>query len=730
MNVWRRIEQAALALPAPGRWTDHLPRIALAGTLAVLTYLLFPAAPALVFPIYEVGAVATDNVIAPFAFDVKKDPAVVERQRRELARSVPPIFVYTREALDTSRRLLDGFERALTGDEDRGGSATVQKAASRAGVDLRPDEAAYLADPTQRSATLAVVRRVLERAGRSGTAADAALDDVGGQLSLRRGDILRTVAPDEISTFSAATERLRADVRERGSVGASVTLKLATAFFRPTVVPDFAATERERSAVRGTAPEVLYTVRAGEKIVGAHEVVGQAEHAKLRTLQGEIQGHRGTEHLTGRIAGAVLFNFLVLALTGVTLALFRRAIYADLRSLVAIAAVYLTVLTAAAVVPHLPGGHVELIPIALAAVMLGLLFDARISLVATMVLAVLVGGQGAYRGTNALFISLIAGAAGAFGTRFLRRRNQAIQAVLTIVAAYAMAAVALGLTLGWPVREFIDSVLWGTANAVVSVPVALLLLPLAEQATGIETDHTLLEWSDLNRPLMQRLMLEAPGTHAHTMVIANLAEAAATAIGANGLLARVGAYYHDIGKIKKPQYFIENQPRGKNPHDKLKPQMSAAIIRGHVRDGLDLAEEYRVPRILRAFISEHHGSSSIGYFLEKARERDAGVVPNTAEFQYPGPPPRSAETTIVMLADGVEAAARALPDPGPERIREIIDKIVTLRIEQGQLRDAPLTLAQLTQVKAQFARVLIGQHHGRIDYPVASVDAPGRIAPA
>jgi len=336
-----------------------------------------------------------------------------------------------------------------------------------------------------------------------------------------------------------------------------------------------------------------------------------------------------------------------------------------------------------------------------------------------MILAVLMGGQSDFRATNALFINLIGGVAAAFSVRVIRRRNQAFYSILTIAGAYAIAALAIGLTLNRPFTEIIQTAGWGTVNAVVSVMFAMqILLPLAEEFTGIDTYPRLLEWSDLNRPLMRQLSLEAPGTYAHTMAIANLAEAAANAIGANALLARVGAYYHDIGKLKKPQYFVENQPKGRNPHDMLKPSTSASIIRNHVKEGLELAAEHRLPKSVRAFITEHHGTGSISYFFEKAKERD-GPPSNPGDYAYPGPLPQTAETAIVMLADGVEAATRVLSDPTPQKIRDVIDHISKMRIDQGQLRHAPLTLQQLDRIKEQFARVLIGMHHNRIDYPAA-----------
>jgi hypothetical protein len=447
--------------------------------------------------------------------------------------------------------------------------------------------------------------------------------------------------------------------------------------------------------------------------------VGREEHEKMRSLRDEVQRRHGAERAPGRVLGAVLFNALVIAIFGITLLLFRPQLYRSFRALAFFAVIFLLVLIAAAIVSHGEPVHPELIPVALAAILFSVLFDPRISLIAAMVLAVLIGGQSAFRGTNALFINLIGGVAAAFGARVIRRRDDAFYPMASVAGAYLLAALAIGLTLDWAPSEVGRSAVWGAANAVASVALALMLLPFAEKFTGIDTYPKLLEWSDLNRPLMQRLSLEAPGTYNHTIVVANLAEAACNAIGANGLLARVGAYYHDIGKLKKPQYFVENQPKGRNPHDKLKPNTSASIIRNHVREGIELAEEAGVPRAVRAFIAEHHGTGSISYFLEKARERDGAPV-NPAEFAYPGPVPQTAETAVCMLADGVEASVRVLHDPTPQKIRDVIDHIVRQRIEQGQLRAAPLTLKQLESVKEQFARMLIAQHHSRIDYPSAS----------
>jgi putative nucleotidyltransferase with HDIG domain len=427
---------------------------------------------------------------------------------------------------------------------------------------------------------------------------------------------------------------------------------------------------------------------------------------------GDQHGQQGPAHLIGHF----LSNLLVLSVFAGTLALYRPQLYQSFRAVVLFALLFLGVLVVAAAVARAETPHVEFIPIAIMGILLSVLFDPRVSVFAALVLATLIDIQPAYHGTDAPFILLVGGVAAAFSVRVIRRRDQAYYSILVTAAAYVMAEIAIGLTDGWPARQIWWGIGFGIVNAIVSVALALMLLPTLEELTGVDTYLKLLEWSDLNRPLMQRLSVEAPGTFAHSMRLANLAEAACNAIGANGLLSRVGAYYHDIGKLKKPEYFVENQPRGRNPHDKLKPATSAAIIRNHVREGLELAAENNLPAAVRSFITEHHGTAPITYFLEKSKERD-GAPTNPADFAYPGPIPQSAETAICMLGDGIEASAHVLHDPTPVKIREVIDHIVRQRIDQGQLRDAPLTLKQLEVIKEQFARVLVGMYHHRIDYP-------------
>ncbi|MDB4876089.1 MAG: metal dependent phosphohydrolase [Gemmatimonadetes bacterium] len=700
----------------------HAPRVGLAVGLAVLTYVLFPASPAIDLPIYEVGSVASDNVIAPVAFRVLKTNAELQSERDAVVRGVEPVYDFVPAALDTARQSLRGFMAAVAqaaAPNPQLAAPAVQRAAQSWGIPLSAAQALYLANERRRSALDLSLSRAIDRWLSAGVASGGTLDSVRGAIVVRSGGEDHRVPSDSVATFNMLVSRARLIHPDPASpVGDSLYMRLLATFFHPTIVPDRATTELRRDEVRRSIPLAKYEVQAGEKIIGANEVVGREQNAKLRALHDAVDKYRGSQRGIRRVVGSVLFDFLLTALIGLTLLRVRPAIYTNFRWLVMVAVAAALVLLGGAVVALVRPVHPELVPVALAAVLLSALFDRRVSVVTAMVLAALVAGQSVYRGTNALYINLVAAAVAALSVGEIRRRNQSYQWIVTIGGAYLVTALAIGLTLDLPWREILVSAGFGALNALGCVLLAVLLLPMAEAFTGIETDLTLLEWSDLNRPLMQRLSLEAPGTYAHTIAIANLAEAACRAIGANALLARVGAYYHDIGKIAKPQYFVENQAKGRNPHDALKPNASALIIRNHVREGLELAEEYKLPRALRAFITEHHGTGTISYFLDKARQREA--KPNADEFAYPGPLPQTAETAVVMLADGIEAATRALQDPTPQKIRDVIEHIVRQRMEQGQLIDAPLTLRQLKVVKDEFTRVLVGMYHNRIEYPASA----------
>jgi len=257
----------------------------------------------------------------------------------------------------------------------------------------------------------------------------------------------------------------------------------------------------------------------------------------------------------------------------------------------------------------------------------------------------------------------------------------------------------------------------GIINGFLSPFIAYGLQVLFEYIFDMMTDLRLLELADLNQPLLRRVAVEAPGTYHHSIMVGNLAEAAAEAVGANTLLARVGSYYHDIGKIEKPEYFVENIKKVKNPHEKLSPNMSCLILINHVRRGIEIAQEHKLPQEVQAFIPEHHGTNVMTYFYQKAIEMNRDNDVDISSFRYPGPKPHTKETGIVMLADGVEAASRTLKDPSPSRIKGLVTAIVHERFKESELDESPLTLRDLNKIIDSFQTVLLGTFHGRVEYP-------------
>ncbi len=300
---------------------------------------------------------------------------------------------------------------------------------------------------------------------------------------------------------------------------------------------------------------------------------------------------------------------------------------------------------------------------------------------------------------------------------YITRRIDFLKVLVFIAVAAGLMLIALSVdaNLSLNFRELSLKLLWANSGLLLSLVLAMGTLPFLENYLGFASPIRILELMNPMHPLLQRLSNEAPGTYSHSLAVANLAEQAAKAIGADGLLCRVGAYYHDIGKIKRPEFFIENQFGGRNPHDNLNPRISAIYIISHVRDGVDLAREYKLPQPVIDFIRTHHGTSLVYYFYHKAKS--IGMDVTEAEFRYPGPKPFTKETAILMLADTIEAAARTLSNYDINTLKDLIEDTVRMKIEDGQLQNAPLTLAELEKVKEAFLKSLISVYHRRIRYP-------------
>jgi putative nucleotidyltransferase with HDIG domain len=358
------------------------------------------------------------------------------------------------------------------------------------------------------------------------------------------------------------------------------------------------------------------------------------------------------------------------------------------------------------------------IPLATGAILTALLIDIHTAIVFSVITGLLAGiwlGDPFY----AIF-SFTAGVTGAFGVIRCKRRSAIWKAGLFV--GFVCVFTALMITLIKGQLFTIDTpviVQFAFSNGIIVATLVLALLPLLEYSFKLTTDISLLEHLDLNQPLMRELLVEAPGTYHHSIIVGNLVESAAEAVGVNPLLARVSAYYHDIGKIKKPEYFIENQRIPVSRHDKLAPHMSSLILISHVKEGVELAKQHKLPESIIDTIQQHHGTSIITYFYQKAKEQqETASSPLTErDFRYPGPKPRTRVTALVLMADAVEAASRALTDPIPTRISALVNRIINHFFLDGQLDDCELTLKDLREIKTHFVYLLTTMFHRRVNYP-------------
>jgi putative nucleotidyltransferase with HDIG domain len=359
-------------------------------------------------------------------------------------------------------------------------------------------------------------------------------------------------------------------------------------------------------------------------------------------------------------------------------------------------------------------------PMASAAMLVCLFFGLDLALALAIVLAMalplLLPDHG-----YLLFFFLLNGAMGAYWVQHCRERKAFINAGVRLALFNLLLATAVNLHAGTLdaarlMGDWAFALLGGIGAGIVTAG----LTPLVEMAFGYTTDITLLELANLDRPILRQLMMEAPGTYHHSVVVGSMVEAAAADIGANPLLGKVCGYYHDIGKIKKPLYFIENQRGGKNPHDKLAPSMSKRILVAHVKDGIDIARQHKLGQAITDAIRQHHGTSLIAFFFEKARQAHGETGVNPDDFRYPGPRPQTREAGLVMLADVVEAASRTLENPTPARIKGLVQNLINKIFSDGQLDECELTLKDLHSIAKSFNKILYGIHHHRIEYPERS----------
>lgn len=354
------------------------------------------------------------------------------------------------------------------------------------------------------------------------------------------------------------------------------------------------------------------------------------------------------------------------------------------------------------------------------AIILTIAYNQRFAIGMAMFYSLLAAFAGARVATvDVLLLMTVGSLSCCFLLREIRTRKKLIEVSIFATVVVFATAVALGALRDQSWRQYWPQAGYAAGATFVVGIFIQAFLPIIESAFGIATSMTLLDYSDANQPLLRKLAMDAPGTFSHSLLIGSIAETAAESIGANGLLCRVGAYYHDIGKLNKAPYFVENQMGSASLHDQLTPAMSQLIIVGHVKDGIEIAREFGIPAVIRQFIETHHGTTLMEYFYHEARKRqDEKQSPvSEAEFRYPGPKPKTREAAIVMLADAAESAARSLPDHTPAKVETLVHNIAMKRLQDGQFDECDLTLRELSLIETSMSKALTAHHHGRIAYP-------------
>jgi putative nucleotidyltransferase with HDIG domain len=544
------------------------------------------------------------------------------------------------------------------------------------------------------------------------------------ELVTKSLELLAEVQGQEIRTdrLDETREQLRVFEPELSEPQAALVETWVGNFMVPNSFPNPTATEEARAEARQAVEPVYITLEEGEIIIREGEVADPViweALVKLGLLQPRVEWRD--------IVVRVLFTALLTFILALYLTTLHPAFWGNWRDMLLLG-VFSTVaiLAAKLMIP----GHVVLgylFPFAAISMLLTALVDTEIAIVLTAILSPLIG----FIAGGSLEFSVYAFAGGVVSSLRLWR----IERLNAFLWAGVYGALSnLGVVLVFRVLEQDHDILGtlqiagaGVANAVLAMSLTLGGFFLFSNLLNITTSLQLLELGRPTHPLLRELLLKAPGTYHHSLMVGNLAEQAAQAVGANSLLARVGAYYHDIGKMLRPYFFAENQTDGENPHDRLDPETSAQIITSHVKDGLQLARKYGLPEEIQDFIPQHHGTAMSSYFFRQACEQGDGAQPAPEErFRYAGPRPHTREAAILMLADEAEAASRANRPRSVEEIEELVDDLIRARVDEGQLDDSDLTLRDLQRIKETFVNILQGIYHPRIKYPEDPLPEEGK----
>jgi cyclic-di-AMP phosphodiesterase PgpH len=677
--------------------------------------------------VYE-GDVALKDVFAPYDFvyswgidDVKTDLL-----RNREAEKVPYVFIRELSSEEKTLAGLKKFFDVVEEEKQKPSSANEKISAIRAFApeslserDIKP-----LLDFSDTVSLYISAKQIAENVFSSGYASHEDIELVKGKnfsdiVMLNESTGTETIrVAENIVTDGNIKEVVESyvdvafpgDRRIRQPLGAAIT-----AYLSPNISADDGRTKTRKdkaiSAVKPLPQEI--EVRKNEIIIAKGQRVTSRDMAQLMLISGIFK-----QGVTVRsFLGSALFFVLVWVLAFVYLS-FSGEKYSlkDTKSILIVLLNMTITLVLAEMVMRSPQPS-YFMPLAFMGMIITLLVGMNAGFLSLLLMGLFIsllsGGK-----VETMLVLLTGGMIGMYAIRDCRRRSDILRAGLYVGLAKFVAIVCVGLINNLNAEIFVKDGLWGMASGFFSAFLVMGFLPVFEYFFKVPTNITLLELSDLNHPLLKELSIEAPGTYHHSILVGNLAEAACDDVGANSLLARVGSYYHDIGKIPKAEYFSENEMGSPSRHSNLSPSMSALIISKHVKDGVEMAKKHKLNVKIIDLIAQHHGNSLIAYFYQKAMEKskDKDLL-KEENFRYPGPRPQTRESAIILLADSVEASCRALEMPTPAGIKNLVKKIINNKFIDGQLDECDLTLKDIDKIATSFVRVLLGVYHTRLTYP-------------
>ncbi len=671
-----------------------------------------------------------DDLIAAFSFPVLKDPDLYKAQLKSAGAGVYPVFSRagneTKLADDSLKSyndfLINIIDSTLSNDSLKDFNPTFLSTSSfNTFKNLRMKERNMLLTHHLTLRQLFnLVRDNINTIYNLGIVDKDSSQLTHDSIAVRTGNVDKIVKLSSFLNVESAKQKVDDDIN---NLSLSSDLKLALEeyaehFIFPNIIFNPQFTNEEIDQAKSNVSRYSGIVNENERIIGKHDRITKEAKLKIESYKLAKGEQVSTELSLLQFFGKMLHVGFLIALLTIYLFLFRKKIFYDNRKILlfAINFIFISFITYLLDQLQIDVPIQFLIFIPVASMLLTIIFDSRVGFYTTVIIALITG---ALRGNDYSFtaMNIFAGALSVYTVRDIKNRSQIFRSFFYILIGYLVSMLAFGFESFAPANTLLLEAAFAGTNALISPVLTYGLLIFFERLFNITTDLTLLELSNFDRPLLKEMARRAPGTFNHSMTMGTLAEAAAENIKANSLLARVGAYYHDIGKTITPQNFVENQLNNQNIHENLTPEESVSLIKKHVIEGMSLGEENGLPQEIIDFIPMHHGTMVMPYFYERAKKLYGEEKVDIDDYKYPGPKPNTKETAIVMLADGCESAVRSIEEPDPAKVEKLIDSILQSRVEDGQLDDSPVTFSDLNKIKEAFVNILVGQHHKRIRYP-------------